>query len=277
MQRIIAVLLLGATLVAQAKPLPVKLIQYFAKSHSSNGNAVGVVQWTGKGTGKEVKLAGLDAYVATPAGPYKAAVLMIPDIYGWQTDGTRVWADNMAKQGFLVVVPDYFKGNPRKKTDSGDTFAAWLALFPRETVMKESTDVIAAIRKTYPSVQKVGVAGFCWGGLYAVLLAGGKTPAVSASAVYHGSLITRADVEAINAPITFQQSDPEVDNQINTEFYKEIKAILAAKAKQGLDASITYYIGMPHGYAVRGAEAGNSASATGALKAGAAFFRKHFN
>lgn len=42
--------------------------------------------------------AGLDAYVATPAGPYKAAVLMIPDIYGWQTDGTRVWADNMAKQ-----------------------------------------------------------------------------------------------------------------------------------------------------------------------------------
>jgi hypothetical protein len=33
------------------------------------------------------------------------------------------------------------------------------AKFPRETVMKESTDVIAAVRKTYPSVKKVGVAG----------------------------------------------------------------------------------------------------------------------
>jgi hypothetical protein len=33
------------------------------------------------------------------------------------------------------------------------------AQFPRETVMKESSDVIAAIRKTYPSIKKIGVAG----------------------------------------------------------------------------------------------------------------------
>jgi hypothetical protein len=56
MQRIIALVLLGAALVAQAKPIPFKLVQYFARSHSSNGSAVGVVQWTGQGTGKEVKL-----------------------------------------------------------------------------------------------------------------------------------------------------------------------------------------------------------------------------
>jgi hypothetical protein len=28
-------------------------------------------------------------------------------------------------QGFLVVIPDYFKGNPRTKNDSMDTFPAW--------------------------------------------------------------------------------------------------------------------------------------------------------
>jgi hypothetical protein len=28
-------------------------------------------------------------------------------------------------QGFLVVVPDYFKGNPRTKNDSMETFPAW--------------------------------------------------------------------------------------------------------------------------------------------------------
>jgi hypothetical protein len=56
MQRIIALVLLGAALAAQAKPLPLKLVQDFARSHSSNGSAVGVVQWTGQGTGKEVKL-----------------------------------------------------------------------------------------------------------------------------------------------------------------------------------------------------------------------------
>jgi hypothetical protein len=56
MQRIIALVLLGAALVAQAKPIPFKLVQDFARTHSSNGNAVGVVQWTGQGTGKEVQL-----------------------------------------------------------------------------------------------------------------------------------------------------------------------------------------------------------------------------
>jgi hypothetical protein len=56
MQRIVAILLLGAALVAQAKPAPSKLVQDFARSHSSNGSAVGVVSWTGQGAGNEVKL-----------------------------------------------------------------------------------------------------------------------------------------------------------------------------------------------------------------------------
>jgi dienelactone hydrolase len=55
-----------------------------------------------------------------------------------------------------------------------------------------------------------------------VLLTQGKSPAVAASVVYHGSLLTPADVEAINAPINFQQSDPALDRQLNTELYKQV-------------------------------------------------------
>jgi hypothetical protein len=66
------------------------------------------------------------------------------------------------------------------------------------------------------------ICSFCWGGLYAVLLTAGKSPAVAASVVYHGSLLTPADIEAINAPINFQQSDPALDRQLNTELYKQV-------------------------------------------------------
>lgn len=69
---------------------------------------------------------------------------------------------------------------------------------------------------------------FCWGGLYATLLTAGKAPKVAAALVYHGSLITKEDVLAINAPINFQQSDPELDNQIKTDFYKEVSTSLLA-------------------------------------------------
>jgi hypothetical protein len=36
--------------------------------------------------------------VAAPKGPYKAAVIFITDIFGWEVDAARVWSDNMAKQ-----------------------------------------------------------------------------------------------------------------------------------------------------------------------------------
>lgn len=55
-----------------------------------------------------------------------------------------------------------------------------------------------------------------------MLLTAGKTPPVAASVVYHGSLLTPADIEAINAPINFQQSDPALDRQLNTELYKQV-------------------------------------------------------
>ena len=67
---------------------------------------------------------------------------------------------------------------------------------------------------------------FCWGGLYAVLLAQGQTPKVSAAVVYHGSLLTAADVEAVTAPINFQQSDPALDRQLGPELYKQVRPVL---------------------------------------------------
>ena len=66
------------------------------------------------------------------------------------------------------------------------------------------------------------VCSFCWGGLYAVLLAQGQTPKVAAAVVYHGSAITPADVEAVTVPLNFQQSDPTLDRQIGPELYKQV-------------------------------------------------------
>jgi hypothetical protein len=34
--------------------------------------------------------------VATPSKPYKAAVLLVPDVFGWKTDAIRSWADKLA-------------------------------------------------------------------------------------------------------------------------------------------------------------------------------------
>lgn len=56
-----------------------------------------------------------------------------------------------------------------------------------------------------------------------MLLTAGSPPNVSASVVYHGSLLMLADIQAINAPISFQQSDPALDNNFNTTFYNQVR------------------------------------------------------
>lgn len=47
-----------------------------------------------------------------------------------------------------------------------------------------------------------------------MLLTHGKTPASSASVIYHGSLLKPEDIAAINAPVMFQQADPALDQQV---------------------------------------------------------------
>jgi dienelactone hydrolase len=66
-----------------------------------------------------------------------------------------------------------------------------------------------------------------------VLLTAGKSPAVAASVVYHGSRILPADVEAINAPINFQQSDPALDRQLPTELYNQVRGAVVQQISHG--------------------------------------------
>ena len=63
-------------------------MQYYVRSNSS-----GLVQ--------EVKIAGLDVYLAEPSSPAKTAILLVSDVFGWATSNIRLFADRYASQGGL--------------------------------------------------------------------------------------------------------------------------------------------------------------------------------
>lgn len=57
-------------------------------------------------TGKCVNLSGDNAcYVATPSASTGRGVLIVPDIWGWNSGRTRNIADLLAAEGYFVVVP----------------------------------------------------------------------------------------------------------------------------------------------------------------------------
>lgn len=209
---------------------------------SQSGQQVGKV--TELGSGKDA----IDAYVAVPSGGKPtAAVILFTDIKGWEFNNTRLWADRLAKAGFLAVLPDFFRGD-----EVGNDTKAFISRQPKERVLKDFETVVAAVKKSYPSVKKIGQQGFCWGGYYTGILSTGKAPKVDAAVAFHASLLKPADIDAITGPVSFQQSDPTLDAQINTTFYNYIEKAFTAKRAKGGRAYITNYPGMPHGYALRG-------------------------
>lgn len=216
---------------------------------------------SGNVTGAEVKLGGLNAYVAFPALKHRgssqtrlATVILIADIYGWKQASTRIWADKLAKKGFLVVLPDFFRGDPWTETRNREAeFAGWIAKFPEQQVLKDIAAVQKELKKGVRGYKagKFGAEGFCWGGLHSALVAGAK-PAVSAAIVYHGSRLDLDDIKAIKRPVYFLKADPELDANFPPALYSQTEAIFRAKRAQGIDARLKYYPGMRHGFTVRG-------------------------
>lgn len=65
----------------------------------------------GTPTGTVSTVHGLDTYTARPEGTPKGVVVIIPDIFGWETSNSRLLADSYAKKGgFLVYLPDFMGG-----------------------------------------------------------------------------------------------------------------------------------------------------------------------
>lgn len=127
-------------------------------------------------------------YVARPAGPARGAVVVLQEIFGVNSH-IRAVTDGYAAQGYLAVAPSTFH---RVQVDvnlgySSDDMSAGIALkgqveaLPAPGVLP---DIQAAIDHA-AQAGKVGIVGYCWGGLLtwraACLLQG-----LSAAVPYYG-------------------------------------------------------------------------------------------
>lgn len=143
------------------------------------------------------------AYEARPAGTPKGAVVVIQEIFGVNSH-IRTVADGYAAEGYLAVAPAAFHrvkpGVSLGYTDAdmGEGFGYKTAVeaLPAPGVMQ---DIQAAIHHAAKaSGSKVGVVGYCWGGLLtwraACTLSG-----LSAAAPYYGGGVT-TDAEIARQP-----------------------------------------------------------------------------
>jgi carboxymethylenebutenolidase len=141
----------------------------------------------------------IPAYEARPQGQPRGAVVVIQEIFGVNSH-IRSVADGYAEQGYLAVAPACFhRAKPGvelgySEADMGEGFGYKTAVeaLPAPGVLQ---DIQAAIdHAANASGGKVGIVGYCWGGLLtwrsACLLKG-----LSAAVPYYGGgMTTEAEV-----------------------------------------------------------------------------------
>jgi carboxymethylenebutenolidase len=140
------------------------------------------------------------AYVAEPSGKPKGAIVVLQEIFGVNSH-IRSVADGYAAAGYLAVAPATFH-RVKPGVELGYTEADMNAGFALKTAVEALPapgvllDIQAAINHAaQTSGGKVGIVGYCWGGLLtwraACTLSG-----LSAAVPYYGGGMTAGDEPA---------------------------------------------------------------------------------
>jgi carboxymethylenebutenolidase len=137
---------------------------------------------------------GIQTYVAKPQGTPKGAVVVVQEIFGVNQHIRNV-ADGYAAQGYLAVAPSTFQrvkpGVELGYTDAdmgeGFGYKTQVDELPAPGVMQDLQAAIDHAAKE--SGGKVGIVGYCWGGLL-TWRAACTLNGLSAAAPYYGGGMT---------------------------------------------------------------------------------------
>ncbi len=170
----------------------------------------------------------IPAYVAQPDKPAKAAVVVIQEIFGVNAH-ISVVEDAYAKEGYLAIAPAMFH-RVQANVELGYTDADMGAGMALKTAVESlpapgaMQDIQAAIDHVHKACGgKVGIVGYCWGGLLtwraACMLQG-----LSAAAPYYGGGVTTAAETARQARVPVMAHFAEEDKWISMESVEAFKA-----------------------------------------------------
>ncbi len=208
------------------------------------------------------------AYLAKPRGqgPFPALVV----IHEWWglNQQIRGMADQLAKQGYLSLAVDLYRG---KQTDTPEQAHELMRGLPEDRALRDLAAAVAYL-KASPEVKpdRIGSIGWCMGGGYSLKLAMAE-PTLAACAVYYGSIPTEPEsLTAIQAPVIgfFGDKDEGIPEASVLAFDTEMQ-------KLGKPIEVHVYRNAGHAFANPNSKNFQHLAAEDAWKKLMAFFGKH--
>jgi carboxymethylenebutenolidase len=141
----------------------------------------------------------IPAYVAHPASPAKAAIIVIPEIFG-VNEGIRRKVDDWAALGYLAIAPDIFwrfAPGVQLDPDVPEQLQEAFGYFQQYDADLGVEDITAVLGWTKAQgAGKTGLVGFCLGGRLAYMAA--TRTAIDAAVGYYGVMIDTMLGESAN-------------------------------------------------------------------------------
>ncbi|CAF2374485.1 unnamed protein product [Rotaria sp. Silwood2] len=225
----------------------------------------------GSPRGQIIKIAEISTY-HVPGTDHTAknkTIVLLTDIFGL-TKNPRITADELSeKTGFDVYIPDLFNGDaiassflqgipqvPGEKMSIGSkiTFAGkfitslvpWLFRHRQAVTLPIVEKFFKALRSE-KGVTRVQAVGYCFGGLYALLVGSKELHLADAIVGCHVSLTNKTHYEQLNVPAAFVCA--QEDDQFTDALRAEAEQILARKSE--IPSKFLLTEGTVHGFASR--------------------------
>jgi len=209
------------------------------------------------------------AYVSEPPHAAKGAIVVLQEIFG-VNEHIRSVADRYAAAGYLAVAPSTFDrvekgvqfGYAPEDMKRGSALKAAVEDLPAPGVLQ---DIQAAVNFA-ASAGKVGIVGYCWGGLL-VWRAAEKVSGLSAAVSYYGGGMTAGTEPSRKPAVPTMSHFGELDTHITVASVKAFEQAHPEVEVHLYDAN--------HGFNCDQRGAYNAGAAATALERSLFHFGKH--
>lgn len=162
---------------------------------------------------------GTTAYVARPEIAATSGIVLIHEWWGIN-DHIRDLAGRYAREGYLCVAPDLYRGRVAADTAEASALMQALAIEDGVETIRKAIDVA---EETYP-IKRFAITGYCMGGTFA-LRAACEIPELKAAAPFYGDIPEESVLAKLRAPTLFIAG--KRDAWINPEKVNTLKEIAA--------------------------------------------------
>ncbi|HWH81381.1 MAG TPA: dienelactone hydrolase family protein [Burkholderiaceae bacterium] len=162
------------------------------------------------------------AYLSEPAAPPRGAIVVLQEIFGVNSH-IRDITDGYAAAGYLAIAPATFDrierdiqlGYTPDDVTRGSRLKAAVEALPAPGVLQDIQAAVEYVAKA----GKVGVVGYCWGGLL-VWRSAEKVAGLSAAVAYYGGGMTVGDEPARRPAVPTMAHFGDQDAHISVESVK---------------------------------------------------------